>query len=217
MFYNNLKKKNRNSINLLIKCIKLTSSGPAKLTLQDLEPALQFCNYLVYGYAAIDPETYQLKPLHKNLDITLNHYRNITNLRRNHPELLILLSVGGDRDLFEETPSSSYLSVLENQAHRNAFINSAIAHLKTYDFDGLDLAWQFPKNKPKIVEHIIRRGWRKFKGWFSSPKLVDENAAEHKEQFTTLVRELTDALKFDGLILTLTMLPHVDPKRRFFL
>ncbi|XP_049308514.1 chitinase-like protein Idgf5 isoform X3 [Bactrocera dorsalis] len=185
--------------------------GPAKLTLQDLEPALQFCNYLVYGYAGIDPRTYQLKPLNKNLDITQNHYRDITNLRHNHPQLLILLSVGGDRDLFEESPSSSYLSVLENQAHRNSFINSALAHLKTYDFDGLDLAWQFPENPPKIVEGRFRSGWRKVKGWFFSSKPVDEYAAKHKEQFTTLVRELEDAFKSDALILSLTMLPHVDP------
>uniref|UniRef100_A0A0A1WVR5 Chitinase-like protein Idgf4 n=1 Tax=Zeugodacus cucurbitae TaxID=28588 RepID=A0A0A1WVR5_ZEUCU len=184
--------------------------GAGKLSLQDLEPALQFCSHLVYGYTAIDPESFQLKPLNKQLDITLNNYPNITALRRNHPQLLILLSVGGDRDLGEELPSSSYLNVLENQAHRNAFINSAVALLKAYDFDGLDLAWQFPKNPPVIVENKLKRFWRGFKGWFTSSKAVDENAAEHKEQFTTLVRELKDAFHSDGLMLTLTMLPHVD-------
>ncbi|CAD7011390.1 unnamed protein product [Ceratitis capitata] len=184
--------------------------GSAQVSLQDLEPALQFCNYLVYGYAGVDPETYQLRPINKELDVGRNHYRTITNLRRNHPQLLILLSVGGDRDRFNDSSYNPYLDLLENQAHRNAFVNSAVALLKTFDFDGLDLAWQFPKNHPKVVEGKIKKAWHYIKSLFTGTKVVDENAEEHKTQFATLTRELKDAFRTDGLILTLTMLPHVD-------
>ncbi|XP_036330312.1 chitinase-like protein Idgf5 [Rhagoletis pomonella] len=184
--------------------------GPAQLSLQDLEPALQFCQYLIYGYAGIDPESYQLRPLNKELDVARNHYHAITNLRRKYPQLLIFLSVGGDRDHFDEIVDNPYISLLENQAHRNTFVNSALAVLKAYDFDGLDLAWQFPKNHPIVVENRFKKAWKTFKGWFTGRKVVDEKAEEHKGQFATLVHELKDAFRNDGLMLTLTMLPHVD-------
>ncbi|XP_067628865.1 chitinase-like protein Idgf5 [Eurosta solidaginis] len=184
--------------------------GPAQMSIQDLEPALQFCQFLVYGYAGIDPETYQLRPLNKDLDIARNHYRTITSLRRNHPQLLIYLSVGGDRDIASNIHENPYLSLLENQAHRNMFTNSALTLLKTYDFDGLDLAWQFPKNHRKLIENRFKKAWKAFKGWFVGQKPVDEKAEEHKSQFVSLVRELKDAFRSDGLDLTLTMLPHVD-------
>ncbi|XP_053962263.1 chitinase-like protein Idgf5 [Anastrepha ludens] len=184
--------------------------GPAQVAPQDLEPALQFCQYLVYGYVGIDPENYQLRPANMELDVARNHYRTVTNLRRNHPQLLILLSVGGDRDHFDQTLENPYLRVLENQAHRNTFVNSALTLLKSFDFDGLDLAWQFPKNHPVVVENKLKKAWKTFKSWFSGSKVVDEKAEEHKTQFATLVRELKDAFRSDGHILTLTMLPHVN-------
>lgn len=42
--------------------------------------------------------------------------------------------------------------MLESSGARVAFINSAYSLIKTYDFDGIDLAWQFPPNKPKKIK-----------------------------------------------------------------
>lgn len=73
-------------------------SGQGKFDIAFLEPALQFCTHLVYGYAGIDPYTNKIKPLNEQLDVQQHTFQQITNLKRRFPGLRVLLSVGGDRD-----------------------------------------------------------------------------------------------------------------------
>lgn len=170
---------------------------------------MQFCNYLIYGYASINSETFQLKNTDRGLNYDL--YHAVTALKRKHAHLRVLLSVGGDHDVPSDLEEpNKYLMLLENIAHRNAFINSAQSFVSTYGFDGLDLAWQFPKNYPKEYHTGLRKAWNKVKGWFKSKKIVDEHAAEHKEQFVTFLRELKQAMSSRGALLTMTVLPHVS-------
>jgi len=75
----------------------------------------------------------------------------------------------------------------------------------------LDLAWQFPPNKPKRIRSTIGSIW------YSAKKLVgaagkplDEKADEHKEGFTALVRELKNAFRHDQYQLSYTQLPNVN-------
>lgn len=170
---------------------------------------MQFCNYLIYGYAGINSDTFQLKTLDRGLNFDL--YHAVTALKRKYAHLKVLLSVGGDRDLEQEDDEpNKYLMLLENIAHRNAFINSAQSFVNTYGFDGLDLAWQFPKNYPKEVYTGIRKAWHKFKGWFKSKKPIDEKAEEHREQFVSFVGELRQSMNSLHALLTMTVLPHVS-------
>ncbi|XP_034478647.1 chitinase-like protein Idgf5 [Drosophila innubila] len=185
--------------------------GPAQLSLAELEPALNFCNYLIYGYAGIDAESYKIKSLSPEITYNRQHYSHITALRQKYPHLRVLLSVGGDQDLNAEgvADSSKYLSLLEQPESRNSFKASVSAELIKYGFDGLDLAWQFPKLRPKQQQGALKRAWSSFKGFFSSSS-IDSKAEEHKTQFATLVRELRVELQRSGKQLTLSMLPHVD-------
>ncbi|XP_030381285.1 chitinase-like protein Idgf5 [Scaptodrosophila lebanonensis] len=184
--------------------------GPAQLSLRELEIALGFCNILVYGYAGIDAETFKLKSLNPQLTYNQDHYRHIIALKQKFPHVRFLLSVGGDRDLNSEgvVETETYLRLLEEPERRNSFKLSAIEELRKFGFDGLDLAWQFPKNKPKVERGAIKKAWHAFKGWFKNSS-IDEKAEEHKEQFATLLRELAVQMQTNG-ILSLTMLPHVD-------
>lgn len=197
---------------LFFELILLSSrAGPIALSPTELEPALEFCNYLIFGYATIDAETYRLKPHSK-----LNTFTLITGLRQKHPHLRILLSVGGDQDLNAEgvPDTAKYLTLLEQAESRSNFKTSAASELVKYGFDGLDLAWQFPKLRPKVQQGVLKRAWSSFKGIFSS-SAIDDKAEEHKEQFAAFVRELRLALQAHGKQLTLSMLPHVDPEREY--
>lgn len=193
--------------------VNSVKEGPTQLSLTDLEPALQFCNYLIYGYATIDDQSYQLKPLNTSQSIHRDYYHLVTDLKKKFPHLRILLSIGGDRDPIGngDATENKYLRLLEDVSTRQEFVRSATNVLRAHGFDGLDLAWQFPKNHPKDVKNAFKRAWSTFKGWFTGPKVLDEKAAEHKEEFTSLVRELRSAFRQDGFFLTLTVLPHVDP------
>ncbi|CAH2228793.1 jg21991, partial [Pararge aegeria aegeria] len=120
----------------------------ARMLPLDLDPALSFCTHLVYGYAGIQPDTYKAVSLNENLDIDRNHanYRAITNFKSKYPGLKVLLSIGGDADKEDE---QKYNLLLESPQARTAFVNSGVLLAEQHGFDGIDLAWQFPRIKPK--------------------------------------------------------------------
>lgn len=114
-----------------------------------MDPALGFCDILIYGYAGIDVTTNRVKSLDEKLDLDSGSglYRQVTNLKNKYPKLKVLLGVGGGAD-----PNNDiYMQLLENQQAFPIFINSLYTLVKTYRFDGVDLAWQFKPNKPKRV------------------------------------------------------------------
>uniref|UniRef100_A0A1A9UHF6 GH18 domain-containing protein n=1 Tax=Glossina austeni TaxID=7395 RepID=A0A1A9UHF6_GLOAU len=190
--------------------------GLGKMVIDDLEPALQFCTYLVYGYAGIERDSYKAVSMNQNLDLDLGKglYRSVTRLKRKYPHLKVLLSVGGDKDIetgedAKDLPNK-YLELLENPTGRMRFINTAYALVKTYGFDGLDVAWQFNKNKPKKVHSGLGSLWKGFKKTFTGDHIVDENAETHKEQYTALMRELKNEFRPENLLLSATVLPNVN-------
>lgn len=99
---------------------------------------------------------------------------------------------------------------LESVDHRIAFVNSAHTLVKTFGFDGLDLAWEFPTTKPKKIRNKVSSFFVKLKHKIVGESIVDEKQEEHKEQFTALVRETKNAFKPDGLLLTVSVLPNVN-------
>ncbi|XP_039484715.1 imaginal disk growth factor 6 [Drosophila santomea] len=190
--------------------------GLGKLVIDELEPALQFCDYLIYGYAGIERDSHKAVSLNQQLDLDLGKglYRTVTRLKRKYPNVKILLSVGGDKDIeldkdAKELPNK-YLELLESPTGRNRFVNTVYSLVKTYGFDGLDVAWQFPKNKPKKVHSGIGSLWKGFKKVFSGDSIVDEKSEEHKEQFTALLRDVKNAFRPDNLLLSTTVLPNVN-------
>nr|XP_023014136.1 chitinase-like protein Idgf4 [Leptinotarsa decemlineata] len=186
--------------------------GQGKFDLTNLEPALQYCTHLLYGYAAIHEDTLKLVPLNEQFDVIKDNYRHVTDLKRRFPRLKVLLSVGGNEDVSGEgdEKNEKYRKILETSAHRLAFANSAYTLVKGYGFDGLDLAWEFPETKPKKIKSGFKKFWSSVKTTFTGESEIDENAQEHREQFTSLVKELKSAFRPDNLLVSLTVLPNVN-------
>lgn len=183
--------------------------GLAKMTPADIEPALMSCTHLIYGYAGINADNYKIAPLISNeeWDLNVGLYKQITFLKTKYPNLKVLLSVGGDADGGPE----KYMQLLESSTARIAFTNSVNVVLKTYGFDGLDLAFQFPKMKPKKVRSAVGSVWHSFKktiGVAGNP--VDENSEEHKAQFSELISELKISFRLDNYQFGITILPNVN-------
>lgn len=183
-------------------------SGFAQLPLPDLEYALQFCTHLIYGYAGLTRETYEISSL--NVDHDMFHYREIIAMKSKFPNLKIFLSVGGDKDNDDVDPNK-YVHFLEGgkPIYQN-FIHSSINLLKTNHFDGLDLAFQFPRNKPRKVHSQAGMVWKKFKKIFTGDFIVDTEAEKHKQQFTEFVSDLKHAFNIANLSMALTVLPNVN-------
>lgn len=118
-----------------------------------------------------------------------------------------MLSVGGDAD----GDSNKYIKMLESSTGKISFANSVNDILKNYGFDGLDLAFQFPKMKPKKIRSSIGSAWHSFKKTVGAAgKPVDPDADTHKEQFSTLVIELKNSFRIDNFQLSVTVLPNVN-------
>ncbi|TMW44785.1 hypothetical protein DOY81_010137 [Sarcophaga bullata] len=82
--------------------------------------------------------------------------------------------------------------------------------LRIYNFDGLDLAFQLPRNKARKVHSGAGSAWKSFKKLFNGDFIVDEKADEHKEQFTNFVSTLKSVFNNDNFMITLTVLPNVN-------
>uniref|UniRef100_A0A182ITS1 Uncharacterized protein n=1 Tax=Anopheles atroparvus TaxID=41427 RepID=A0A182ITS1_ANOAO len=137
-------------------------------------------------------------------------FRDITSLKTRFLDLKVFLSVGGNHKLREKQTSQKYLRLLESEDARKAFVASAYALLKTYNFDGLDLAWQFPQTKPKRIRAWPGQVWNGIKKIFTDESVLDPKANDHREQFTALVRDLKNAFAQDQFQLMFTQLPHVN-------
>lgn len=66
------------------------------------------------------------------------------------------------------------------------------------------------------MNYFIEKFWSDVKTTFTGEKVMDENAQDHREQFTSLVRELKGAFRSDNLMLTLTVLPNTNSTGKKF-
>ncbi|XP_046478950.1 chitinase-like protein Idgf4 [Neodiprion pinetum] len=185
--------------------------GPAKFQMEDLRPALSLCTHLVYGYAGINAETHEATPLHPNIDTGAGYafFRTVTQFKRTFPDLKVYLSIGGNDDPYEET--HKYLVVTETSETRAKFVNSVGRLLTDYDFDGVDLAWQFPEVKVKKKRGFFGSIAHSVKKVFGYGKFKDEREQDHRDGFTILVRDIKNLLRQrNNKDLTITVLPHVN-------
>lgn len=98
---------------------------------------------------------------------------------------------------------------------RTKFINSVGRLLSDYEFDGIDLGWQFPPVKVKKERGTFSSIWHKVKKTFGYGKFKDEKEKEHRDGFTILVRDLKNQLRARNKELTLTVLPHVNSSGKY--
>jgi len=183
--------------------------GLARVQPADIDSALSSCTHLVYGYAGINADTFKIAPLISNDELDKSHglYKQITSFKTKYPSLKVLLSVGGDADGGYE----KYFALLGSNTGKIAFVNSVNVLLKGYGFDGLDLAFQFPKVKPKKIRSSVGSVWYSFQKTIGvAGKPVDENSEQHKAQFTSLVTELKNSFRLDNFELAVTVLPNVN-------
>ncbi|MDT1800460.1 glycoside hydrolase family 18 protein, partial [Salmonella enterica subsp. enterica serovar Oslo] len=76
----------------------------------------------------------------KNDEITTEHLKNgevVRNIKRDHPGLTVLLSVGG-------WSAGGFSEAASTEGGRGRMAASAIRVLEEYPFDGIDLDWEYP-------------------------------------------------------------------------
>ncbi|XP_077429394.1 chitinase, acidic.1 [Vanacampus margaritifer] len=135
--------------------------GLAKFTPDNIDPFL--CTHVIYMLATINSFN-QISTIEWN---DVQQFNSLNNLKKINPELKTLLSVGGTVN-----GMSPFIAMVARPESRAAFIKSAINFLRTHNFDGLNLAWEYPAHN-------------------GSP-------LQDKQRFTLLVKELAAAFENDA-------------------
>ncbi|NMO94444.1 glycoside hydrolase family 18 protein [Paenibacillus lemnae] len=124
----------------------------------------------------------------KNDEITTAHLKNgevLETIKRGHPELTLLLSVGG-------WSAGGFSEAASTEAGRQSMAASAVRVLNEFPFDGIDLDWEYPCYGEAEIE--------------SRP--------EDKQNFTLLLKTIREALdqkgKEDGRHYLLTIAAGAD-------
>jgi len=135
-----------------------------KFTPETFDPNL--CSTAIYHFAGLD-DNYKIKSIDPWLDLPANDgfngYRKFTGLKKSHPHLKLLLSVGG---WDEGVQKFSYLA--SNETLRMEFALQSAEFLKELEFNGLNFYWDFPgdtrrggttadkENFPKLLKDIYK-------------------------------------------------------------
>uniref|UniRef100_A0A3Q0SY44 chitinase n=1 Tax=Amphilophus citrinellus TaxID=61819 RepID=A0A3Q0SY44_AMPCI len=132
-----------------------------KFTPDNIDPFL--CTHVIYALATINSFN-QISPIEWN-DEQL--YGSLNSLKNVNPALKTLLSVGGTVN-----GVSPFIAMVAKPESRAIFIKSVINFLRTHNFDGLNLAWEYPGH--------------------------NGSSEGDKEKFTLLVTELAKAFEDDA-------------------
>jgi chitinase len=163
-----------------------TAGGPARTAGHAPAPGHKVViAYVFVGDRAIDPKSIPAEKLtHINYAFAniangrmaegfahdAENYAALTSLRQRNPKLKVLVSVGG------WTWSGGFSDVALTAASRRVFAESAVAFVKKYDLDGLDVDWEFPGQKG--LDNVHR--------------------PEDRENYTALLADLRAALDVAG-------------------
>lgn len=185
-----LKRKNKNS-----NYFSLTDNFQE----QQLMKALPHCTHLMYGYAHVLPHTLNIGNIILKPEPAF--------LKSKFPHLKIFLSLGGDRP----SQTLDYLNILESDQHtQNIFVINTKKFLISHQFDGIDLAFPLPRNKPHKVHDGVGLAIKRFKKFFTGDEIVDPNSNTHKEQYTNLVIQMWMELTKVNMNMAMTVLPNVN-------
>lgn len=147
------------------------------------------CTHINYGFAKLDGNKMAL--FDPDLDtgdedwnsgLTWGHgmIRRLNELRKYNPNLANIISIGGWNE-----GSDKYSAMVSSAAHRAEFVKSAMDFIEKYEFDGLDLDWEYPGMKAVADADRVPTG-----------------PTTDKANYVALLQELRKAFDPHGYILT---------------
>jgi len=108
------------------------------------------CTHYIYAFAILNNVTFDAIQIYDyNADIDLGGYANFNAMKKKNPGLKTMIAIGGwtDSEVIGNGPGK-YSQLVSDPVKRSTFINSVMAFLNQYEFDGLDLDWEYPGKYP---------------------------------------------------------------------
>ncbi|KAG2001597.1 hypothetical protein GB937_010039 [Aspergillus fischeri] len=99
-------------------------------------------SHINFAFATIHPETYEVLPADER-DVPL--YKRLTDLKQYDPNLKVMIALGG-WTFNDPGPTATLFSDLAaSEEKQKKFFKSLVSFMSTYDFDGVDLDWEYPE------------------------------------------------------------------------
>jgi len=157
-----------------------------KFDVEDFDASL--CTHGFYGFAVLNNVTWEIRSYDPWYDLApedcepyqcnFNSFRRFTNLTKDNPNFVPMLSVGG-----WNYGSGQFSTMAADPAKRSKFVNSVVPFLKKFGFQGMDFDWEYPGSREGA------------------------NADIDKKNFVILVQELGKVLHDNNMIFTAALSP----------
>jgi chitinase len=134
-------------------------------------------------------------------------YHRVTGLKQKYPALKVLLSVGGWAH--NDPPNGwQFTTMAATAKYRHEFIESAIALLRQYDFDGLDIDWEYPGSSERGGFPADRKNYVSLLAEFHAAMRAEAKRSGKSELLLTIAAP-SSMWFLSGFILD-EIHPHVD-------
>ena len=153
--------------------------GGGKFLPEDIDADL--CTHIVYGFAVLNRQTLTIQPHDSWADLDNRFYERVADYRKKG--IKVTVAIGG----WNDSAGDKYARLVRSASARSRFIRHVMEFIEKYGFDGLDLDWEYPVC------------------WQVDCK---KGTSDEKEGFADLVRELSEAFKPKGLLLSAAVSPN---------
>ncbi|OOQ88035.1 hypothetical protein PEBR_14680 [Penicillium brasilianum] len=94
-----------------------------------------------FAFASIDPDTYKIVPADsRDKDL----YTRLTDLKLDDSSLRVNIALGGWAFNDPGLTQTLFSEIAASEEKQSIFFESLISFLSTYDFDGVDIDWEYP-------------------------------------------------------------------------
>ncbi|XP_041362416.1 acidic mammalian chitinase-like [Gigantopelta aegis] len=119
--------------------------GAGKFLVSDIDPHL--CTHIIFAFAGFDKGTSTLTTPTRD-ERTM--YAQLNALKTKNPQLITLLAVGG-----WNAGSESFSRLTGNPTKRSDFVAALVKQVKQYDFDGVDIDWEYPQSVEDKNNYVV--------------------------------------------------------------
>jgi chitinase len=128
--------------------------GLGRFSPEDVNPTM--CTHLVYAFGSLKDNRLSLADdeSEESSDLDVNVYSRLQSLRDKNPELKIILAIGG-----WAFGSAPFKELTSNVFRMNQFVYDSTEFLRSNNFDGLDIDWEYPRYAallPTFLEFLER-------------------------------------------------------------
>lgn len=98
----------------------------------------------MYSFIVLDEKTLEIKVHDQWGDVDQKGFEKFTNLKKRNSSLKTMVAIGGWVD--SQDGSRKYSKLVSDPKNIQAFTKAAVEFLQKYNFDGLDLDWEYPSS-----------------------------------------------------------------------